>query len=67
MSPVVEEVIVIAPVDTVQVGSTTLVVGTAGTEGAIPIETMVELGQPDAFCTARVWSPDESPGYPSAG
>ena len=63
----VDDVTVIVPVATVQVGSTTLVVGMAGDEGATPIETMVELIQPEAFCKATAWSPDESPGYPLAG
>ena len=66
-TPVVGEVIVMIPVDVVQVGSVTLAVGAGGAPGAPATVTSILVVQPALFFTANVCLPVPTPVNPPAG
>src|SRR4029453_17049823 len=67
VSPAVAEVIVIVPVATVHVGSTTFNVGAAGATGTAATGTSTTVLQPDPLSTVIVCGPGRTLVYPPAG
>src|SRR5688572_7733241 len=67
VNPAVAEVIVIVPVATVHVGSTTSSAGAAGAVGTSATGTSTAVVQPDPLSTVIVCGPGRTFVYPPAG